>query len=121
MRFIMLLALLVGCQDYNSNSFDRTSYGGTGCTETDANFCTAFPIIKNRCASCHYHQNWSTYTTNQKWIDDSGVISKNDPSNSQFIIRIINTNTASSNMPEGGSALPDAEYDALTKWIDEMP
>lgn len=121
MRYILLLAFLVGCQDWNSNSFDRTSYGSVGCTDPDPNFCAAFTVTKNRCATCHYHQNWSTYTTNEKWINESGVINKNDPANSQFIIRIINTNTASSNMPEGGSALPDAEYDLLNKWIDEMP
>ncbi|WP_408099035.1 hypothetical protein ACJVC5_08970 [Peredibacter sp. HCB2-198] len=118
-----LLLLLVGCQDYNSNSSDRFKYGPAILDETDPNFAQAYNTIQTRCTSCHssnIHDIWATYKNNNAWLD-SGLIQRGDPDNSYFIQRIINYGGASSNMPQGGSALSDAEYQQLRKWVEEIP
>ena len=122
MKFFLFLFLFVGCQDYNSNSSDRSKFGPIVLDESDPNFTPAYNITQNRCVSCHsspIHNHWSTYTSNEKWLD-SGMIVKGDPDNSIFIQRIINYGGTSSNMPQGGSALPQAEYDALRTWIENI-
>lgn len=121
--FLPLLLILISCQDYNSNTADRIKYGPVVLDEADPNFQQAYTIIQNRCVSCHsstIHDAWATYQDNAAWLD-SGMILRGDPDNSYFIQRIINAGGASSNMPQGGSALPDAEYQHLRKWIEEIP
>lgn len=123
MKIIGLLLLLAACQDYNSNSSDKARYGGDVVLENDPQFQQAYHIIQDRCVSCHtsqIHAPWSTYTTNAKWIE-SGRVIKGDPQGSALIDRIINTGETNSNMPLGGSALPNDEYDALVQWVQNIP
>lgn len=119
---LLLLILLSGCQDYNSNSSDKEKYGQVQ-LENNAQFRTAYGIIQNRCVNCHTYQGhsvWADYTTNAEWIA-SGLIIKGDPRNSRLIYRIKNSGQADSDMPLGGSALPDSEYDALVEWVENIP
>lgn len=124
-RIILLLTFIitVSCQDYNSNSADRVKYGPVVLNESDPNFARAYNIIQSRCVSCHsstIHDPWATYQDNAAWID-SGLVQRQDSQNSYFIQRIINYGGASSNMPQGQSALSQSDYEHLVKWIDEMP
>ncbi len=124
--FLLLSFLMyTSCDEYNSNSADRLKYGGDPQQEVDtgdANFSAAFPIIQQKCISCHSgdHNNWAGYTSDEKWLN-SGLINRGDPDNSSFIKRIINSGGPNANMPEGLGALPDSEYQLLRKWIAEMP
>jgi uncharacterized membrane protein len=114
MKYIFIFLFITGCQDYNSNSSDRSKYGPIVLDENDPNFAPAYNVIQNRCVSCHsspIHNPWSTYTNNEKWLD---------PDNSYFVQRIINYGGSSANMPQGGSSLPQAEYDAIRTWIENI-
>lgn len=122
MKFLLLL-LLIACQDYNSNSSDKERYGGDVQLENNPQFRDAYRIIQNRCVNCHtsqVHAGWSAYTTNAKW-KESGLIIEGNPQDSSLIQRIINTGETNSDMPLGGSALPNDEYDALLQWVQNIP
>lgn len=124
MKYSLLLLGLLSCQDYNSNSSDRIKFGPITIDDgVDPNLKSAYAIIQNRCVNCHsstIHNVWSTYTSNELWLT-SGVVNRGDPNNSSLILRIINSGQASSNMPQGGSALSASEYNALVKWVTEIP
>lgn len=115
MKFLLLLFFLISCQDYNTNSFDRTRYGnpvGEGPAK----------IIQNKCINCHSgeHDSWAGLTDAQ-WVA-TGLVIPGDPDNSLFIKRIYNTGISGvSNMPIGGGALPNDEYQALKDWIQNIP
>ncbi len=119
--FFLFLLLLASCQDYNSNSGDRAKYGPVELTETDPNFRKAYFIIQDRCVSCHDHKHdrWADFKTNDDWVKD-GLVEAGAPTTSELIIRIVNSGQVSSNMPPGGSAMPDAEYNHLVKWVTEF-
>lgn len=118
--FFFILLFFASCQDYNSNSGDRGRYGPVELNETDPNFAKAYNIIQTRCVSCHDHRHddWADFKTNDDW-ENSGLVTPNDPSQSEFIERIVNTQSTASNMPPSGP-LPDAEYDHLVKWVTEF-
>lgn len=120
-KFFYLLLLLVSCQDYNSNSGDRGRYGPVVLNENDPNFREAYDIIQNRCVSCHDHRHddWAEFKSNADW-EASGLVVPTDPDASEFIERIVNSGQTSSNMPPGGSPLPDDEYQHLRKWVSEF-
>ncbi len=113
---------MLSCQDWNSNSSDAEKYGPVALTGSDG-FKKAYPILMDRCANCHtssIHNPWAGYKNEQDWIDNDLIIA-NDSANSELIGRIINTGNTDSDMPQGGSALPDSEYTLLTEWIDNIP
>lgn len=123
MLLIFITLFLFGCQDTNSNSDDKIKYGPIEITETDPNFLAAYKVIQNRCVNCHtssIHNHWAGLISNDDWLSQY-VIVKNRPDLSALIQRIINSGAPSSNMPIGGSALPANEYQALTKWVTEIP
>jgi hypothetical protein len=72
--------------------------------------------------SCHDHKHdkWADFKSNTEWIAE-GVVIAGQPGTSEFIERIVNTGQVSSNMPPGGSPLPDDEYNHLVKWVTEIP
>ena len=119
--FLLILFLFTSCQDYNSNSGDAGRYGPVELNETDPNFRKAYFIIQDRCVSCHDHKHdkWADFKSNDEWVAD-GLVEPGVPASSELIERIVNTGNVSSNMPPGGSALPDAEYSALVKWVTEF-
>jgi len=123
MKYIFFLLLFFSsCQDYNSNSGDRGRYGPVILNESDPNFRQAYFIIQDKCVSCHDHRHdsWADLKSNADWLA-SGLVVRTQPATSEFIIRIINTGEVSSDMPPGGSPLPDAEYNHLIKWVTEIP
>lgn len=124
MKNFIFLALLLACQNYNSNSSDRARYGEIE-LENDPQFQRAYTIIQNRCVNCHtsqIHAAWATYTTSADWIKSGGQrVIPGSPQDSKLITRIINSGENDSNMPLGGSALPNDEYDALVEWIQNLP
>lgn len=117
MRFFLLL-FFIGCQDFNSNTFDETKFGVSNLTGGEK-FKTAYPIIQNKCANCHTHSEWSGFTTEAKWEEEDLVVPGN-PDNSKFITRILNTGRNESDMPQGGSPLPDEEYEILVDWVENF-
>ncbi|MBA2404628.1 MAG: cytochrome c [Bdellovibrionales bacterium] len=121
MKYFFLLFILASCQDYNSNSGDRAKFGPVVLDETDPNFRRAYFIIQDRCVSCHDHRHdkWADFKSNDEW-ESEGLVVPGQPATSEFIERIVNTGQVSSNMPPGGSPLPDAEYAHLVKWVTEF-
>jgi hypothetical protein len=120
MKLVLLLFILIGCQDYNSNSGDRDLYGPIVLNESDPNFRPAYLVMQSRCMNCHRHVQWANFKSNQDWIDANLVI-PGQPEDSLLIKRIINSNQVGNNMPPGGSPLPDGEYDSLTEWVTNIP
>lgn len=122
-RFIFVLFFLVGCQDYNSNTADRAKYAPVE-LENNPEFQRAYSVLRNRCANCHtsnIHSAWPSYVTSADWVNSGSgrVIAGNAPG-SNLVIRTINSGHTNSNMPVGGSPLPNDEYDAIVEWIDNL-
>jgi hypothetical protein len=119
-KFFLLSLILFSCQDYNSNSSDADKFGPSVLTGS-SKFKLAFPILLKRCANCHtspIHSPWAGYTKEQTW-DDKNLIVPGNAQNSQIIVRTINTG-GGGDMPQGGTALPDAEYQILLDWINSL-
>ncbi len=116
---IGLLLFYIGCQDYNSNTFDRDRYGEIELIG-GAKFAVAYPVLQTNCMNCHRHAQWSEYTNKQDWVDNENLVVPLDPNNSQLITRIINHGSANSDMPQGGNALPAADYQALVDWVADF-
>jgi hypothetical protein len=116
---LSILFLFASCQDFNTNSFDREKYGSLELTG-GANFRASYEILQNQCINCHRHAQWSAYTDKTDWVTNENLVVPGDPNASQLIFRIINHGSASSNMPQGGSALPTAEYNKLVEWVSDI-
>ena len=119
--FFFFVLILSSCQDYNSNSGDKGRYGPVELNESDPNFSKAYFILQDRCVSCHDHKHdrWAEFKSNADWVAD-GLVIKGDPPTSELIVRIVNNGQVSSNMPPSGGSLPDAEYKALVKWVEDI-
>lgn len=119
--FLLFIIIFSSCQDYNSNSGDKGKYGPVAFNETDPNFEKAYYIIQSRCVQCHsgYHNNWADFKSNNEW-QGGGLVIPQDTQNSPFLARIINSGQAGADMPQGGSAIPNAEYTHLVKWVNEF-
>jgi hypothetical protein len=121
LAIIALLLFYIGCQDYNSNTFDRDRYGNLELNGS-ANFQASYKILQNRCMNCHRHAQWSGYTNSQDWVTNENLITPGGTfggADSQVIYRIINHGGTQSDMPQGGSALPATEFDTLKAWEAE--
>ncbi len=118
---LFLGLLLLGCQDYNSNSNDKERYSEVNLTGS-TNFTPAYYVLQQRCTSCHsgFHNDWAAYTNEQDWINKSLVV-KGDPDGSKAIFRIINHGSTDSNMPLGLGPLPNDEYQDLVDWVTNIP
>ncbi len=120
---VSLLAVVIiwGCgQDFNSNSGDEYLGGGKkpagDCSsEADARRCAAVAVLQARCFSCHA---WSGYKTDADWVNaDTIRVKPGLPMESELIKQLINEGGT---MPQGGSALPENEYQAIYQWIEQM-
>ena len=118
LALIALLLFYIGCQDYNSNSFDKDRYSEIELTGGGPNFKPAYKILQTRCMNCHQHAQWSGYTDAQDWVTNENLISPG-PDKSLVITRIINSGEVGADMPQGGSALPASEFDTLKLWEAE--
>lgn len=113
---IILLASFIGCQDYNSNTFDEDRYGPTDLVG-GPEFIKAYPILQKKCMSCHYHAQWSAYKNQADWVNQGRVV-EGDKDNSDVINRIINYGANFSNMPQGQGPLSASEYATLVDWVE---
>lgn len=113
---IALLLFYIGCQDYNSNTFDKDRYGEIELTgNVTPEFKASYKILQAKCMTCHRHAQWAAYTDSQDWVTNENLITPG-PADSQLITRIINAGTTQSDMPQGGSALPASDFDTLKAW-----
>jgi hypothetical protein len=120
LTLIAFSATWLACANYNSSTSDDLEYVEVTANDDDQNFARAFSIIKNKCANCHQqkHQQWYSFNSNQQWIE-SGLIVKSSAATSLLITKLYN-NGPPGNMPTEND-LPNADYEFLKKWIDEMP
>ena len=114
LALIALLLFYIGCQDYNSNTFDKDRYSNIELTGT-ANFKASYAILQTNCMNCHRHAQWAGYTDEQDWVTNENLITPGAGA-SQVITRIINSGVVGADMPQGGSALPAADFQTLTDW-----
>lgn len=113
---------LAGCgQSFNSHSTDR--FKGSGnidiSTPSGLRLFKAYEVIQNRCINCHtgYHNSWNQYNSDQDWLDQ-GLVIKGDFRGSQIISRLQNEG---SDMPLFAAQIPEADYQLLKDWIENMP
>jgi len=119
-RAFFLLFIISACQSYNSHTGDKAKFAELE-LEDNANFRAAYKVIQSRCINCHggTHNAWATYVNSQLWVD-KGLIIRGDASGSKLIERTINSGQTNSNMPPGGSPLPNDEYQVLLDWINGL-
>ena len=108
--------LFTGCANYNSNTFDGSTYAGGATQDTDPNFSAAYTILRNQCVSCHGE--FTARNTNAAWIA-SGRVVKNDADHSTLITKLYLFGGAG-NMPPSNQ-LSASEYQILRTWIQNMP
>lgn len=119
---LVTIILLVSCnQSTNSNSFDRTYSENIGINRSTAageRLYQAYTALKNNCMSCHsgYHNAWSSYNTDQAWVD-SGLIESNDAYGSTLVIRLKNIG---GNMPKDNPQMSEEDFDKVIEWIDSI-
>ncbi len=114
--FIIFLFVFLGCQDFNSNTFDAQRYGPTDLVG-GAQFIQAYPVLQKRCMNCHYHAQWAAYKNQEDWVSQ-GLVNAGNKDTSPVINRIINYGANFSDMPQGGGLLPVAEYNKLVDWVE---
>lgn len=112
----LLLFTLQSCQDYNANTFDRDRYGVVQLTGSSC-FKAAYPVLQQYCMNCHFHSSWSEYTNQSDWLTNQRVV-PDQVSDSKLVTRIVNYGGASSDMPQGQSALPPDEYEKIRVWVE---
>lgn len=116
---IVLLLTYIGCQDYNSNTFDQDRYGEIELTGGGPEFGPAYSALQKHCMSCHRHAQWAAYTDKQDWVTNENLVVPGDPTGSQVLFRIVNFGGASgSDMPQGGAQIPEADYEAIKAWVE---
>jgi hypothetical protein len=124
MKFLLAISFLslTSClQSTNSNSFDR-SYSQTVNIDTSTaageRLYAAYMVLKNNCMNCHtgYHDSWTTFNTDQKWIE-STLVEVNDGYSSSLIINLKNIGGS---MPKDRPQLPEEDLDILLDWIDNI-
>lgn len=115
------LFILIGCQDFNSNSSDQARFSGFANTDKGR----AMAVLNDKCVSCHtstIHNSWtdsdhvSESNNNAPWIREGLITVSGQPFlNSKLINRLINYG---SDMPQGGSELSGEDLRLLCVWIN---
>ena len=119
---LVAITLFVSCnQSTNSNSFDRTYSENIGIDRSTAageRLYQAYSALKNNCMSClsGYHNAWSSYNTDQAWIN-SGLVESNDAYGSTLVIRLKNIG---GNMPKDNPQRSEEDFDKIIEWIDSI-
>lgn len=123
----LAIVLVANCgQDFNSNSGDENLGGGKvvagACDgEAGARRCAAVAVLRPKCFGCH--AGLATNSTDEDWqnnkdaLTGSEFVVKGKPLSSRAIKSLINEG---GKMPQGGSALPTSEYQAIYTWIEKM-
>lgn len=119
---VLFLIALPACNEMvqNSNSYDDQRYGTQFIG--GANFQAIAPTIAAKCANCHYHAEWFTYS--EQDYADEGLALNGNLANSPIYYRLSNSPIAGPqprNMPQGGgAAFTDAEITLMENWINNM-
>ena len=121
MKIIVLLFLIGGCQEFNSNSFDQElSQEVTFDVSTPAGvrLRDSYMILKENCMSCHtgYHSDWIGYNTNDQW-EVNNLVRSGEADESDLIKSLKNVG---GDMPLGKSQLSDENYNVLLDWINQI-
>ncbi len=117
MAALVLAFWLPGCgQDYNSNSGDaqKIQHESDDTITGSSTTVAALKVLRKLCFSCH--TSWSAYKTDQDWIEQ-GYVELGNAKGSTLVQMLINDG---GNMPQGGSALSDSDYNAILDWINGM-
>tara|TARA_R110002072_G_scaffold276051_1_gene437637 strand:+ start:406248 stop:406640 length:393 start_codon:yes stop_codon:yes gene_type:complete len=122
----LIAFMLLGCllasscgQSFNSNSLDRNLAAVSNCADpTNTNLCQANIIIQAQCIDCHdrFHDTWTAYDTDQKWID-SGRVIRGDADRSPLIVKLKNVG---GNMPKDKAPISQADLTKLKTWINAL-
>jgi uncharacterized membrane protein len=119
---VCLILGLVGCNDnvINSSTFDASLYSGQ--FVGGPSFQAIAPVLVAKCANCHYHSNWSSFTEID--YEDAGLVTRNSIAGSSVYYRLSNSpivGPGARNMPQGGSpAFTDSEIILLEQWINNF-
>ena len=121
MRLLILsnlfLVLLIGCQSYNSNTFDFLERPSI---DPSTPLYDAYNVIYDDCIDCHsgYHNNWldPSIGTNEGWIN-AGLVISSDPTNSILIQKLKNVG---GNMPLNEPQIDNVDYQDLIVWINSL-
>lgn len=121
---ICLILGLVACNDLviNSSSFDESRYNSE--FVGGPSFQAIAPVIVEKCASCHQHADWATYTELQ--YEEFGLVVRSNVGFSSIYYRLSNSpiigpGNAARNMPQGGTpAFTTEEVDLLEDWINNF-
>lgn len=125
LKLMISVVLCISCETSNSNSSDELFYGGVAIQ--DSSLVKPYVILKNNCMSCHtssIHSKWLNYVSNNDWVNNGEVVA-GEPENSKLLHRMINTPASEANgevrnMPQGGSAISDEDYQTLRSWIENL-
>ncbi len=119
---ITTLSLMTSCyQEVNSNSFDDRYSVSNGIDTSTANgkrLSDAYDVLSNKCMNCHtgYHNNWSDFTTDSKWIE-ANLVESNNAYLSSLVLRMKNTG---GNMPKDNPQIKEEDFDIIIEWIDNI-
>lgn len=119
---ICLILGLIGCNEnvINSSTFDASLYSGQ--FVGGPNFQAIAPVLVAKCANCHYHSNWATFTEDD--YETAGFVVRNSVANSSIYYRLSNSpivGPGARNMPQGGgAAFTDEEITLLADWINDF-
>jgi hypothetical protein len=118
-----ILISMNACSEFTAtNNFSSVS----DINNSEALFAKTIEVIQRDCVSCHRAGGSTSsfeFTTPQQFIS-AGLIIPGKPRQSKLIYRMINFNDASvtnDNMPMGGSAISNSDYQDIYNWIAEMP
>lgn len=117
---VLVFGLVVACgQDYNSNSGDAMYGKAVATVAGSALFQRSFAILQRECTGCHRgtHAAWGAFRTEEDWIR-AGLVVPGDRASSPLITDLLNEG---GDMPLGGRALPESDYQTLVQWIEELP
>lgn len=115
-RVLGLMLLLSGCG--NVNTLNSVS-GDAGVYSSDLS--AARQIIVSKCASCHFHSDY-TFKTDADWSADTLIVPGN--ANASTLVRrlkesgVEGVNPALANMPLDAAPLSLSEIDTIKNWIN---
>ncbi|NUM58790.1 MAG: hypothetical protein HUU56_09175 [Bdellovibrionaceae bacterium] len=111
---LFFLFLAFGCGKVkNSSSSDAATATGT------EEFVSAATILREKCASCHQHTAWSSYSETD--FVSKKLVTKKSPASSELYTRVRGNDTGiAGDMPEGQSNLSQTEMSTLKTWINSI-
>ncbi len=123
----LLLASMNACSEFIATDNLSSEIDGDNVINPSASlFQKSQATLQKDCNSCHRAGGAASsfeFTTPQQFIT-AGLIVPGRPRQSKLIFRLINFNdlaVTTDNMPLGGQAIANSDYQAIYDWIAEMP